>query len=689
MQASTDFQDYLRNTLRDSFDDSGKFSATKLFFSWFRKHSTPYYFLFKKNLSCTNIQFSELLALVRVHANVKGRGVKRQTLHFVTRQDFLTEFCDVAGSLSRASVDQEDFVQNFSNLYEEVLRPFIVIEPFFGSCTLFMPPHLELDLFHVCAESGYIHSCGHNVYTGKLDEAHEPEFLTSIHRYVNDYLKPEEKTLFRVYAHEDFPDDDHKEGLDLRAGLDDVKIYLEKYYLSDKRLVEVIQTLKDKHQDRLVIPIPRAKGHNSEPSDRKHTIWLIVDRSVGRSCRFPGDDRFLICYDQLYKNENAFQIFDENKPAWICHTTMPHTLAGALINITRPWWNKEQIRLADPFAGTGTVWLESLKLFPKITPDCADLHPLAPLLASDNLEFFSRSKEQLEHFDSMLKFFSLSEEERDSEKHTEEDERFKSFRENYTWAKELIVENKTNSSSRDNDICEKLKNVDLDRRFLVYLWLRASIRHGIAMQRGTEDWELAFDHESKILRSQIQRLCELKKREMTTTTIEQGMFSQVKGRYSDSICISTMGLSRIAKYENQVAAVRKCNAVDFRAQSQEEKFDVVITDPPYGFNTDEDPFKLASLYAKSIRNLLESLNDGGQLVLCLPDRSHTGRSVAGFSTQRWVISQVLAEAQRLKLEAIWEAQVLPSTANVCRPPYYWESERALRRAILHFRFRRP
>jgi len=95
------------------------------------------------------------------------------------------------------------------------------------------------------------------------------------------------------------------------------------------------------------------------------------------------------------------------------------------------------------------------------------------------------------------------------------------------------------------------------------------------------------------------------------------------------------------------------------------------------------------LWDEALRAMLNALIGGnGQLVLCLPDRSHTGRNLQYFTQKEFVIQQVLSIADSMNLEAIVHANVAPFPANLFRPPNYWESERALRRQILHFRFRR-
>src|SRR5205807_727496 len=63
-------------------------------------------------------------------------------------------------------------------------------------------------------------------------------------------------------------------------------------------------------------------------------------------------------------------------------------LISAMINLTgatRP--RKESLILSDPFVGSGTTWLEAMKLNDTIVT-CTDKTPFAQIMANDNLEFF-------------------------------------------------------------------------------------------------------------------------------------------------------------------------------------------------------------------------------------------------------------------------------------------------------------
>jgi uncharacterized protein YndB with AHSA1/START domain len=120
-----------------------------------------------------------------------------------------------------------------------------------------------------------------------------------------------------------------------------------------------------------------------------------------------------------------------------------------------------------------------------------------------------------------------------------------------------------------------------------------------------------------------------------------------------------------------------------------------VTDPPYGFNTNvRSSIKLASLYRDIIFSMVERLADGGQLILCLPDMSQNGQRIHSFTTKNFVINSIFAAARKLdepsdySCELIQPSFIHPSPSRFFEPPYYWESEKTLRRAVLHFQIKR-
>jgi hypothetical protein len=488
-----------------------------------------------------------------------------------------------------------------------------------------------------------------------------------------------------IYAHEDFTKYDRPKAADLRNGLDDVKVYLEKYYLGTQRLVEVLRLLEAQFDQHLHIMGPGPFQDRNEQAlskcDPTSSLWLLVDHGTSDVPRHRGDDQYLICYEQQYKNETPLHIFDENKPAWIDHTTIPHTLMGSMLNITAPWWpkNKPPV-IGDPFAGTGTTWLEAAKC--GVMAECSDLLPIADQLCRDNARFFclsikelkSLSKDLKEAEDVGLSAFVVPNEyqTRPSRPHMAK-----------KWLLSIQAELGKQSPGEvlSKEVERKLREEDdILYRMLFYIGLRTGRRHVASFIRQSEDWEGAYKLESAELRAQINDLSDLYK-SMNDSTRVSGEVQQFIGQYSYGVCLPIVDWL----LEHRPAPVR--GGIDVRSFPK-ESCDVIITDPPYGFNADMQPKDLAELFQATIGVVLDALKENGQLVIALPDWSHTGKELPFFVLKEMFTQQLILAVSDRNMEIIGINYSLPPPSSLLRPPYYWESARALRRAILHFRFRR-
>lgn len=403
----------------------------------------------------------------------------------------------------------------------------------------------------------------------------------------------------------------------------------------------------------------------------------------------PGSNRFLICYNQNVHNGNPFHLFDENKPAWVSHTTISHTLAGAMVNLTRPWVGHDihhLAKLCDPFGGTGTVWLEALKL-DNCEVESWDRESVSQLLVEDNLFFFSSPTGILKNMKQSLKrVVRLLSSEKPIRKRLNHLQ--KVAWEDVEWTAELYTKLARQESGKAGEqlaasvVTAMTSERSIFRRLLLYVALRTRVRHVNQFARGASDDNTAFIKEAETLLRQFDALIRQREREHEGTR-QIGKLDIFQGSYSDSY-----GVSRTILAETyRSGRVKKSVHIRDVCQLQEKIYDVIVTDPPYGFNTEEDQRELAAVYANALRALVRSLRDGGQLVICLPQRSHTGRKLPAFTTAGVVTQQVLTEAELINREVVIAAQTLPKPGNLFRPPYYWESERALRRVILHFRFR--
>lgn len=691
------FEDEFRAALRSIDDDlTQPVTSEQLFSAWFRSRGHSYFFLFTKNLSVTSLQYAELLSLIRVHA--PDSSGQPSHLQFLTIGDFFRDFKEPLKDFQQTTINRDSLADTLIDLYGNWLRQLIVVELFFGSCSVFVPPHLKLDdkfLYSVCRESGYIHSCGYSIYARRFEELDPNDIVKKLRAHLKrNHGTPAPKHFVTVYAHEDFTKDDREHAAKLSGGLDDSKIFVEKYYVGPKRFVAFIDQLRKEIGKEIYIPPPGPyKAQRKEAVQNgcvsESTIWFIVDRAIGDKSRQPANERFLVCYEQRYKNYNPFHIFDENKPAWVSHTTIPHTLAGAMINLTRPWWPPDRpAAVADPFSGTGTVWLECHKLGDVkhgIQLHCSDLAPIAPLLAEDNRKFFLLDINELNKLSGELMQAVKPSQPRLAVPKIRGYSHIKKLNKSYDRALKLF--NKVTSAEQteedldiSQDIVKKLLNYSFLERLLFYVCLRTHVRHLEGFKRGSKQWDEAFLKEINVLSGQIKELIDLRTMEGKNKGQCQGSSSEFVGTYSLGTGVSLTDM----KSWKDSAPVSRHDA----QETLDELVDVIITDPPYGFNTNEKPKKLAEVYAKSLRAMIGSLNDGGQIVIAVPERSYTGRQVKSFCMRGWLTQQVLAEARAAGYEVVVSAQLFPRPGRIFFPPYYWESEKALGRSVLHFRFRK-
>lgn len=697
------FEELLRASLL-SADQGGKLSVPQFIRSWFFEGGGAWFFLFKKNIKVTNIQFGELFALLRTFTKLSdGEPVRDLQFLSAMRAAQVLKELDKAfrKGIENASEQRADLIVD---LYAELLRHTAIVDCYHGSCSVYLPPSLSLNIVSLCGLSGYVHSCGRLVYSEAANVTRPDQFIQAVDSHLSSH--PSERSVFfSVYAHEDFTKFDREYESELRDGLDDVKIYVEKFYMGQLRLVQVLAQMRERFGERLFIPDPGnynvkhkqlREGDDIEPS---RTLWLISDRPIIERAQhsverilIADDERYFICYDQLLTNENPFHIFDENKPAWKAHTTIPHTLVGAMINLSRPWWPREhKAIICDPFVGTGTSCMEVMK-FEEAEAKGSDLDYSAPLLFEDNLHFFSCPQEELELYVKAMQAITKGdkgqEEFIDPRTQTNPVMDGHSVASAFDWATRTVHELRDSHPGDFEDLPRELVEVLHKRhrfeRLFFYVARRALIRHLAAFERDPDDWVAAFCKERAVLARQFTDLKNAGKRLEDSAKDRSRPIVRYQGSYSDACGINPDFLRSAANPDTIRSIVQVQNADDLPPGV----YDVIVADPPYGFNTEENPEDLARLYSRILDSMIGALKNEGQLVICLLDRSHTGRQSLFFTNKEVVIHQVLVKAEAAGFEVIMPTGRVPEPASLYRPPYYWESIRALRRSILHFRLRR-
>jgi len=631
---------------------------------------------------------------------MKNRGVKSDNIQFYNVNEFNESITQLINTFIPEEFKKEsnfsdlhDKLQLIIKLYSDLLTHAIVIDSFYGSCAVFLPYNIEIQLEKICSFSGYIHTCGHNIYTRKIEKANKKDFFNGIQEYITKNITKEDLPIsFAVYAHEDFTTYDREEGVDMmKHGIDDIKMYIEKLTMQTEPLAKVISELKEQFPGTINV-IPSTGFKNEDFPKGKQNIWLNIDKSIKPDeTESPGKDIYLICYNQLYKNENPFHEFDENKPAWIDHTTIPHTLMGAMINITVPYWKKNSdINICDPFIGTGTTLFEALK-YKELKLTGSDKNEITKLLISDNLFFFGLKESDLDRIVSILK---------KSENHFEEfikgnNDFNPKYEAEYEKAERFVNKKIDQLTKKIGEIGKEdvlvLKAANGRTRLMIYLALKTYIRNFIGFDRQSRNWASAFLREIIELRKQTINLRSIRKREESNKSLfkELGLMNIYQANYS---LASSYNSSQLRKFKVQTDFLTNISsgkdAID-TLKENENKFDLIITDPPYGYNTDENTSSFAKLYSDLIKYILLALKDEeGQLVICLPERSLTGKQINYFTQKEIITIQLFEEANELGKEIISEAGSLPNPKWLYSPPYYWESEKSLRRAILHFRVRK-
>lgn len=373
-----------------------EFHWEKFFKLWFRDKGTPFFFLFKKNLGVTNTQFLELFNLITVHSScVLDKEVECKLLFYGT-EHIKNTFSEAIISLLE-NFDGKDVTRfyEFSDRYIDVFSVTVAVDMFYGSSAVFTPPGIIVNLDQVVADAGYIHSAGYSVYIRNIKKAKHSDFFQNVKEFVNQIPSETEveRIPFVVYSHEDFSafDKEYTELMD--RGIEQCKIFVEKMNMGSERLSTIISDLGETFKERLIVPKPGDYRYEHNFKKTK-SLWLISDRSTSSGqLKNPGGNRYYICYEQVLKNDSPFFYFDENKPAWKSHTTMPHSLTAALLNIARPIAAEGFI--CDPFGGTGTTWFEVKRLELQARVRCSDLSASASLLLEDNLNFFCSDSKRL------------------------------------------------------------------------------------------------------------------------------------------------------------------------------------------------------------------------------------------------------------------------------------------------------
>lgn len=377
--------------LRAALLPSGELDLDEAVNGVFAKSGQKFAFLFNQNARRTNIQLSELLSLVRCHTYRTSTNERERDLEFTTFDEikrFIQELVEHGGLEHQPNYD------SFIRIVSHYLQDKVLVEALYGSAAIFLPPHLTLNTALVCGESGYIHSCGDLLLLRNAEKVVEEKFKAEIKHCTEIFHSEESRFLVVPFCNEDFSPHDRDATPFLQYGLDDVKLNISKAFVGATRLYDLLDQIAEEMGDVLAIAPAGDFRESAEnfssrfPGKQQQTIFIITDNDRVPTSRFPGNRKFYIIYRQTHKNNNVYHLYDENKPGWASHTTLPHSLAGAMISVARPWFRDDKaVDIADPFGGSGTVFFEAQKIA-GLNCRSSDHAPIFEYVVRDNAEFF-------------------------------------------------------------------------------------------------------------------------------------------------------------------------------------------------------------------------------------------------------------------------------------------------------------
>ena len=240
---------------------------------------------------------------------------------------------------------------------------------------------------------------------------------------------------------------------------------------------------------------------------------------------------------------------------------------------------------------------------------------------------------------------------------------------------------------------------DIVTKIIFYgTWRAVALGEFFIHKSGLEGLTAVLEQEFKIMIRELNDLAEDREYH-EEKSVDFATYTARKGLYSENGSLSP---KKFAELESQLLIAKQPDqlfdendARRFRiltGQSSIEilknltqKIDVIITDPPYGFNKDDgDSRQMQTLYVDFVNHSLRALKDNGQLLISLPDFAKNGKQIAYYQTRNMLLRQIFTAAYDANKEIIQYNRPRPQPENLVGPPYFWGTTGVLSRSILHF-----
>lgn len=571
------------------------------------KNTIRYQFVFRCNHNITNIQYRELLELLKLHTKTKRN--EKYCIEYVTKDHMLEV---VRGYMTDMCVANHEYNNIFSieKDYQERFLYTVVLEVYHTSCSVFVPKTLNMDLKKICSESGYIYMVG--------------------------------------------------------------------YYFQDISIANAIKRLfEDKDFSRWLV-------RESEYDENTDYYWIyreesFVDRKEKSALKCMNEQNsFFQCVQARYINHNPCYLFDTDHPAWN-NTLISHSFVCAMINIGRgsklsmPY--EKRLKILDPMNGSGTVCIEALK-FQEVTFCGGDISHLSSIMVNDNLIFFQMKNEILKKFTFTLKEYLIQIKKTDW--FFDIDENFTKLSQRNQYAFEEVFEELL------GEFCNyliKLENIEKNPeyieyvgRLLLYLYRKAFLKNEKKLLRKKE---MSDFHVGSLLKKYVYD-------EIYSFYCRVKQYLLLKENQDNHSLIPIM------YPENIDCLIEGIDLQDFLKiwQNENNKVDMIITDPPYGVNTGEKEEELYRIYKTFIIQSLKCLKDKGQIIICLLSEMHQGQKTYNFIKREYIEWLFRKTAYENNMELVVnDTEIREEEAIFCFP-FYWESKRALKREVIRFEIRK-
>ncbi len=165
-------------------------------------------------------------------------------------------------------------------------------------------------------------------------------------------------------------------------------------------------------------------------------------------------------------------------------------------------------------------------------------------------------------------------------------------------------------------------------------------------------------------------------------------FEVRQGNYSSHLTIKPDMLRSWWEDNVEVTCGSKTGDIIEVGEKIHNKVDLIITDPPYGFNVAiGSPDEQIKFYKELIGTFLQAVKNFGQIIFCLPDESINGQSVPFYLRKAWILREFFIQVAE---KYPGEGRIIEISSTKPRygtllyaPPYYWRSKRALTRTVMH------